>query len=257
MPRLLLYLLCLVSSLATAADQPLVAAASNLTQALTEIADHYQKSSGSRIKLSFGSSGNFSRQILQGAPYQIFISADKSNVDFLIANGKQPLRNKAYVQGQIVFFIPTGSRLTGMTDLKGIIEAIEFENYNRLAIANPEVAPYGLAAEQALASAGVWIVNRHKLLIGENIAQTVQFCLSGGVDIGIVPASAAIQPEVRGHGNFIPIPADWHQPIQQYLVLLTDTNPAAVRFYDYLLAAETQRMLIKYGYLPNAGIDQP
>jgi len=251
MPRLLLYLLFLASPPAMAADQPLVAVASNLTQALTEIADHYKQSSGSRIKLSFGSSGNFSRQILQGAPYQIFISADKSNVDFLIANGKQPLRNKAYAQGQIGFFIPKGSRLSGTTDLQGVIEAIEFDNYNRLALANPEVAPYGVAAEQALASAGVWIINRHKLLIGENIAQTVQFSLSGGVDIGIVPASSAIQPEVRGHGNFIPIPVDWHQPIQQYLVLLSDTNPSATRFFDYLLDRESQAILIKYGYTPN------
>lgn len=252
MPRLLLYLFCLVTSLATAADQPLVAVASNLTQALTEIADQYQASSGIKVKLSFGSSGNFSRQILQGAPYQVFISADQSNVDFLIANGKKPLRNQAFAQGQIGFFIPAGSQLSGITDLNGIIEAIEFGNYNRLAIANPEVAPYGLAAEQALASAGVWIINRHKLLIGENIAQTVQFCLAGGIDIGIVPTSAAIQPEVRGHGNFIPIPPDWYQPIQQFLVLLTDSNPSATRFFNYLMDKESQAVLIKYGYTPNA-----
>ena len=251
MLRLILCSLICFSSIATAAEAPLVAVASNLTQAMTEIADHFQASSGIKVKLSFGSSGNFTRQILQGAHYQLFLAADKKSVDMLRDNGQRLFRSAEFARGRIGFFIPKDSRLAGKTDLNSIISAIKFEDYTRLAIANAEVAPYGLAAEQALNSAGIWVLNRSKLLVGENAAQTVQFSLSGAVDIGIIPASAAFQPEVKEGGNFVLIPDSWHQPIQQYLLLLSDTNPASVRFYDYLLNIESQGILIKYGYTPN------
>ena len=251
MLRLILCLLVWWSSITMAAETPLMAVASNLTQAMTEIADHFQASSGIKVKLSFGSSGNFTRQILQGAHYQLFLSADKKSVDLLRDKGQQLFRSTEFARGRIGFFIPTDSHLSGTTDLQSIVHAIEFEDYRRLVIANPELAPYGLAAVQALTSAGVWIIDRKKLLLGENAAQAVQFSLSGAVDIGIIPAAAAREPTVMQHCRFFPIPETWHQPIQQYLLLLSDTNPAGARFYDYLLNSESQGILIKYGYTPN------
>ena len=251
MLRLILCSLICFSSIATAAEAPLVAVASNLTQAMTEIADHFQATSGIKVKLSFGSSGNFTRQILQGAHYQLFLAADKKSVDLLRDHGQQLFRNAEFARGRIGFFIPVDSHLSGTTDLQSIVQAIEFEDYRRLVIANPEVAPYGLAAVQALTSAGIWIIDRKKLLLGENAAQAVQFSLSGSVDIGIIPAAAAREPKVIQHGRFFPIPESWHQPIQQYLLLLSDTNPAGARFYNYLLNSESQGILIKFGYTPN------
>ena len=251
MQRLVLCILVWFSSVVMAAEPPLVAVASNMTQAMTEIAGRFQSSSGIKIKLSFGSSGNFARQILQGARYQLFVAADKKYVDMLRDNGRQLTRIAEFAQGRIDFFIPKDSRLAGPGDLHSIVNAIQFGNYRRLVIANPEVAPYGLAAKQALASAGIWIINYSKLLVGENAAQAVQFSLSGAVDIGIIPASAAVQPEVRERGSFIPIPEAWHLPIQHYLVLLGSANPSAVRFYDYLLTGAAQRILVTYGYTPN------
>ena len=251
MLRLVLCALLCISSIVTAAEAPLVAVASNLTQAVTEIAGRFKSGTGIMLKLSFGSSGNFARQILQGAPFQLFLSADKKYVDMLRDNGQKFLQTSEYARGRIGFFIPEDSRLSGTAGLNEIINAIEFDDYRRMAIANPEVAPFGLAAEQALSYAGVWYINRNKLLLGENAAQTVQYSLSGAVDIGIIPASAAIQPEVRAHGSFIPIPETWHQPIQHYLVLFADANPSAIRFYDYLLTEAAQRILVTYGYSPN------
>jgi molybdate transport system substrate-binding protein len=251
MLRKLLALLIVNSSLAVAADPPpLVAAASNLAPALTEIADRFERSAGVRVKLSYSSSGNIARQILQGAPFHLFISADKKNLDRLRENGRPLLRETAFARGAIGFFIPSDSRLAGAGELHDIIKAIEFNHYRRLAIANPAHAPYGIAAEQALESAGVWIIDRNKLLLGENIAQAVQFTLSGAVDIGIIPTSSAIIPEVTRKGRFIPIPETWHQPILQYLALLSDSNASAVRFYDYLLTDDAINILMKFGYNP-------
>ena len=143
----LILVLTLRSPLALAANSVLVASASNMSNTLTEITDQFEKQSGIRVKLSFGSSGNFARQILQGAPYQILLTADKKYVDKLVENGHKPVRSQEFTRGRIGFFIPTGSNLSGKSDLEGIINAIEFDDYNRLVYANPEFAPYGAAAE--------------------------------------------------------------------------------------------------------------
>lgn len=253
--RALFVLLVFYSSLATAAQPPLVAAASNMTRALSEIAGRFEKQSGIKVKLSFGSSGNFARQILQGAPYQIFLAADKKYVDKLTAGGHKVLRNEKFARGSIGFFIPKGSVLSGKTSLEGVVNAIEFDEYKRMVYANPEYAPYGAAAQQALQSAGVWDIDKSKLLLGENAAQAMQFTLAGGVDVGIIPASYAVLPNVKDKGRFIPIPEQWHKPIQQYLALLSDSNPAGVRFYNYLLSADPLTVLTKYGYTGNPQVN--
>jgi len=250
----LILLLTLNTMSAMAADSVLVAAASNMSTTMTEITDQFEKQSGIRVKLSFGSSGNFTRQILQGAPFQIFLSADKNYVDKLVENNHKPVRSQEFTRGRIGFFIPTGSKLSGKPNLDDIINAIEFDDYNRLVYANPEFAPYGAAAVEALNNAGVWAIDKSKLLMGENAAQALQFSLAGGVDLAIIPASYAVLPKVRDRGQFILIPEQWHKPIQQYLVLLSDSNPSAIRFYEYLLSPEPQFILAKYGYTTNPTI---
>lgn len=244
----LILLLVLYAPCSMAARTLLVAAASNMSNTLTEITNQFEKESGIRVKLSFGSSGNFTRQILQGAPYQIFLSADKKYVDKLADSGHKPVQTEEFARGRIGFFIPKGSKLSTKTNVEDIINAIEFDDYNRMVYANPEFAPYGTAAVQALHSAGVWNIDKGKLLMGENAAQALQYSLSGGVDVALIPASYAVLPKVKDKGRFFMIPEQWHKPIQQYLALLSDSNPSAKRFYDYLLSTEPQYILAKYGY---------
>lgn len=252
MIRNALLALALYSSLSIAAEAPLVAVASNLSHTLTEITSQFEQTSGVNVKLSFGSSANFARQILQGAPYQLFLSADKKYVDMLLENGHQITKSKEFARGRIGFFIPNNSRLSDKPDIKAIVNAIEFNQYRRLVIANPAFAPYGLAAQQALKYAGVWVIDKNKLLMGENAAQAMQFSLSGSIDIGIIPASYAELTEIKNKGHFFLIPDQWHQPIRQYLVLLTETSKSSNQFYNYLLAKESQTIIKKYGYTVTA-----
>lgn len=247
--------LVLHSPWSMAARTILVAAASNMTNTLTDITDQFEKESGIRVKLSFGSSGNFARQILQGAPYQLFLSADKKYLDKLVDGGHKPLRSREFTRGRIGFFIPKGSSLSADADLDDIVNAIEFDDYGRLVYANPKFAPYGAAAVQALQSAGVWVTDRKKLLMGENAAQALQFSLAGGVDVAVIPASYAVLPKVKDKGRFFLIPQQWHKPIEQYLALLSDTNPSAIRFYEYLLSPEPQPILARYGYATSPQIN--
>ena len=244
----LILLLALYTPYSMAARSVLVAAASNMSNTLSEITNQFEKQSGTRVKLSFGSSGNFARQIQQGAPFQIFLSADRKYVDKLADSGHKPVRIEEFARGRIGFFVPKGSKLSTSTNLEDIINSIEFDDYNRMVYANPEFAPYGTAAVQALHSAGVWNIDKSKLLMGENAAQALQFSLSGGVDVAVIPASYAVLPKVKDKGRFYLIPEQWHKPIQQYIALMSDSNPSATRFYDYLLSTEPQYILAKYGY---------
>ena len=158
------------------------------------------------------------------------------------------IRSGEFARGRIGFFIPNGSRLSAKTNLEDIVNAIEFDDYKRMVYANPEYAPYGAAAVQALHKAGVWNIDKAKLLMGENAAQALRFSLAGGVDIAIIPSSYAVLPKVKDQGRFIMIPEQWHKPIKQYLALLSDSNPSAEQFYEYLLSPDPQIILAKYGY---------
>lgn len=233
-----------------AGEAPLVAVASNMSQAMTEISDRFEEFSGTEVKLSFGSSGNITRQILQGAPYQIFLSASQTYVNVLRENGHSSITSDAYATGRIGIFISKNSHLAKRPDLDSVINAVKFNEFRRLVVPNPEFAPYGIAARQALERAGIWVISSKKLLIGENAAQAMQFSISDGVDAGVVPASYAVLPKIKKQGRFFLIPEYWHKPIQQYLVLLTDKNESANRFYSYLLSDEPKTILKKYGYTP-------
>ena len=234
------------SSGVRAEDIPLVAAASNLSHALDEIVAAYQAETHAPVRMSFGSSGNFTRQILQGAPFHLFLSADQKYLDMLRTEGHPVLASSILARGRIGFFLPRGSGLAGM-DMKAIQQALQHGQYRRIALANPDFAPYGVAAMQALQSAGVWVLEEEKLLLGESAAQAMQFSLSGGVDLGVIPSSYAGLPEIAAKGEFLPIPETWHQPLLQYRVLLID-SAAGRRFYEYLGSGTALGILQKYSY---------
>jgi len=246
----------LVFAPARAEDAPHFAVASNMMQVMTEILKQYKHDSGTGdINLVFGSSGNFMRQILQGAPFELFLSANKKYVDVLLRDGKHVAASREFALGHIGYFIPSGSLLSGKKNLEEINKALSNGEYRRIAFANPEFAPYGVAARQVLQTAGLWAIENEKLLLGENIAQAMQFTLAGGVDIGIVPQSFAVLPQIRDKGNFFLIPEDWHEPIIEYLVLLQDAGPQSRAFYQYLLSGKPKPILKKYGYATDITID--
>ena len=231
-----------------AADNPRIAVASNMSHAMTDITSAFQQETGTRAELTFGSSGNFARQIIQGAPFSLFLSADAKYIDLLTENGLKLLADIEYARGRIVLFIPHGSPLSDSTDLQSAIAKLVQGKFKRMVIANPAHAPYGIAALQALRNAGLQQIEKQRLLLAENAAQATQIALSGNVDAGIIPASFTHLAELRERGEFFIIPDLWHQPLQQRLVLLEGATSMDKQFFDYMQNEKSQLIIKKYGY---------
>ena len=246
--RKLYCLLALLCSQSAYPETVNIAVASNLAHTVSEISETFFREEGKKVNLTFGSSGNFARQIVQGAPYGVFISAGKKYVDFIHANGREISDFKTLVHGRLSLYIPETSKLKQPTTLADVLKTLQYGDFRRMAIANPEHAPYGQAAREALTSAGVWVVNHKKLLLGENAAQTMQFCLSGSIDLCIIPNSFLALKLLSGKGSSFPIPQSWHQPITQYAVLLTDHDEQGVRYFNYLSSEPSAAIFEKYGY---------
>lgn len=250
---LLLGLLACLPVPALAAEPPAVAAASDLQFALTEVAARFQADSGQAVKLVFGSSGNFYRQISEGAPFQLFLSADERYVEQLAAAGKTQDGGALYAVGRIVLLAPQGSGLKVDGELQGLRAALAAGQIRRFAIANPEHAPYGQRAEEALRHAGLWDGLQGKLVLGENVSQAAQFATSGNAQGGIIAYSLVLAPNLAGRGEWALIPQDWHQPLRQRMVLLKQANATSQAFYRYLQEPAARSIMANYGFtLPEA-----
>jgi molybdate transport system substrate-binding protein len=243
-------LLCasLVAS-ARAADVPTVAAASDLKFALEGIASAFATATGKPVKLAFGSSGNFARQIRQGAPFEMFLSADEAFVEHLARDGFARDGGDLYAIGRIVFFVPTGSPLEPDPTLASLRTALQGGRLRKFAIANPEHAPYGRAAKEALESAGLWTKIQRQLVLGENVSQAAQFATAGGADGGIFAYSLALSPAVAKAGRYVLIPESTHKPLRQRMVLLKGAGPTAEAFYAFVKGAEARRIFDRYGFV--------
>ena len=240
--------LLLLSSQAAAAAEPYVAAAADLKFALPEIADAFARETGRKLKLSFGSSGNFARQIPQGAPFELFFSADEEYARRLAEQGRTEGPGKPYAVGRIAVFAAKGSPVKADSQLGDLAAALRDGRLKHLAIANPEHAPYGRAAAQALRHAGLWEPLQGKLALGENAAQAAQFAASGSAQAGIVPYSLALAAEMARTGTFALIQEDWHAPLRQRVVLLKGAGETARMFYDYLDRPAVAGILRRYGF---------
>ena len=236
------------------ADAPVIAAASDLQFALEEIAEAFQADTGQPVELSFGSSGNFARQIRQGAPYELYLSADERFVLDLHADGFTRDDGVLYALGRIVVFAPHSSVLVPDSRLDGLAAALEEGRVTRFAIANPEHAPYGRAAEEALRHRGLWEALQPKLVLGENVSQAAQFAATGNTAGGIFAYSLALAPPVAARGAHALIPETWHSPLHQRMVLLDDAGPVAERFYRYIQEPPARAILRQHGFtLPGEG----
>jgi len=236
------------SCVAVAQPVPTVAAASDLKFALEEVAAQFEKDTGHKLRLVFGSSGNFYSQLLQGAPFHLFMSADEGFVFKLADAGKTEGRGKLYAFGRIGIKVPKGSPLKADGQLKDLSAALKDGRLKRFAIANPEHAPYGMRAEEALRRAGLWEQISSKLVYGENVSQAAQFALSGSTQGGIIAYSLALAPQVKAQGDFALIPEEWHQPLVQRMVLMKNAPAAAKAFYDHLSTPAAQAVMVRYGF---------
>ena len=215
-----------------------VAAAADLNFALEEIARQFRAAHpGVDLAIAYGSSGNFYTQIRNGAPFDVFLSAD---VDYARRLAAKPADVFIYAVGRIVVWVPAGSPLDPATALRA-------PTLRRLAIANPEHAPYGRAAQAALRTMGLYDGLQPKLVLGENIAQTFQFVQSGAADAGIVALSLALAPKAKGTGAYWEIPQPLYPKLEQGCLIVND-SPAARDFRAFMLSDAGRRILDRYGF---------
>ena len=232
-----------------AAEVPLIAAASDLRFALPEIAEEFARKSGRRVRLTFGSSGNFSRQIRQHAPFEIFFSADRRYVRELHEEGFLRDAGKTYAIGRLVLIVPLGSPLAADGSLADLKRALSEGRVAKFAIANPEHAPYGARAREALRNAGLWEAIRDRLVLGENVAQAAQFATSGNAEGGIIAYALALAPEIAARTRHALIPADLHAPLHQVMALTRNAGPTAEAFFAFAGSQTARAIFRKYGFL--------
>lgn len=250
-PHILLALAFALTSFSTAghtSDEPIIAGASDLQFALAEVAKAFQAETGQAVRLTMGSSGNFARQIRQGAPFQLLLSADEDFVLDLARDGFTRDEGTLYALGRLVLITPHGSTLTADESLEGLERALADNRISRFAIANPVHAPYGARAEEALRHQGLWDEVQPKLVYGENISQAAQFALSGSTQGGIIAYSLALAPSISARGTYVLIPEEWHTPLRQRMALLRNAGPVAEQFYDYLQQPAARDIFHKYGF---------
>lgn len=244
--RLLLVPCFLMVATTVHAEKITIAAAADLKFAMDEIVTGYNKNhSGDEIQVVYGSSGKFHTQIQQGAPYDLYFSADIAYPRELAKQGNAASEVKPYAVGRIVLWSAnldaTKITLANLSDPK----------ITKIAIANPKHAPYGKRAEEALRSAGLWDKVQPKLVFGENISQTAQYVQSGNAQVGIIALSLVLNPELSKKGGFYLIPDNMHNPLEQgYIITKRGTNkPLAKQFAEYMGSKQARAVMTKYGFV--------
>ncbi len=230
-----------------AAQEITVAAAADLQSAMQDVSARFERQTGKKIKVIFGSSGNFFQQIQSGAPFDMFFSA---NLDYpkkleaagLIENGSY----YEYAKGKIVAWVPNDSKIDLTSGLKALLDP----SVKKIAIANPLHAPYGQAAVSAMQKEGIYDKAKDKFVLGENISQAASFVVSGSADIGIVALSLALSPNMKDKGRYTEVPADEYPPIEQACVILSSSKnkEIAQQFLSYFKSAAVADLLVGYGF---------
>ncbi len=237
------------ASKASAAPRQInVAAAADLSVVLPKIASDFEKTSGVVVKLSFGASGALTQQIENGAPFDVFFSADMGYPKQLIADGKADASTLyRYAIGELVLWTPADSPLD--VERKGMDVLLD-PSTKKIAIANPQHAPYGRAAEAALKHYGLYEKVSDRLVVGENIAQAAQFVESGNAQVGFVALAHALAPAMKGKGKYWKIPADAYPPLDQGAIMISDSQhpEAAEALLTYMKGPEALAVLRHYGF---------
>jgi molybdate transport system substrate-binding protein len=247
------FLLAVALSLPAAAATPRpevarVAAAADLRFALDEAARRFEAETGRRVEIRYGSSGLLYQQIRNGAPFHLFLSADEALVLKLADAGLARDRGRLYAIGRIAIVAPRGSTLRVDPALAGLRSALAQGRLRRFAIASPDHAPYGQRAAEALRHAGLWDAAKPRLVFGENVGQALQFALSGAADGGLVAYSLLFAPGLADRANHALIPAEWHAPLRQRMVLLNGAGASGTAFYRWLQGPPARAILARYGF---------
>ena len=228
-----------------------IAAAADLTFAFKDLTAQFQQQTGNSVKLSYGSSGNFFSQIQSGAPYDLFFSADVDYPKKLEAAGLTEAGTLyEYATGKLVLWVPTASTL----DLKRGLAVLTDASIRKIAIANPQHAPYGRAAVAAMQHAGIYDQVKTKLVLGENISQAAQFVESGNADIGVLALSLAVAPAMKEKGRYVEVPAEDYPAIIQAAVILKSSHDkeTAQAFLKFIKAPASLALMSQYGFtVPN------
>ena len=241
-----LFICALLLSLSAHAEKITIAAAADLKFAMDEIVTTFKKTNpADELDVVYGSSGNFNTQIQQGAPYDLFFSADIGFARELFKNGLAASDVMPYAVGRIVLW----SARQDATKMN--LDSLSDPKITRIAIANPKHAPYGRRAEEALRAAGLWDKLAPKLVYGENIAQTAQFVQTGNAQVGIVALSLAVNPELANKGGYWLIPDKLHAPLEQGFVVTKRAagNGLAKKFADYMGSKPARAVMTKYGFV--------
>lgn len=243
--RILATLLFTLTSGLTAADEIQVAVAANFTAPMKAIAAEFEKDTGHKAQLAFGSSGKFYAQIKNGAPFQVFLSADDEKPAKLEQEALAvPGSRFTYAIGTLVLW----SAKPGFVDAKG--EVLKKGNFEHLALASPKLAPYGAAAVEVMDKLGLTASLQPKFVQGENIAQTQQFVVTGNAELGFVALSQVMKDGKVSEGSAWIVPANLHTPIRQDAVILArgKGNAAAEALMKYLKSAKAAAIIKSYGY---------
>lgn len=235
------------SALAHGRDKStLIAAASDLKFALPPIVARFESELALTIAVTLGSSGNLARQIQQGAPFELFLSADEALVHRLVESGHARDPGFVYAIGRVALYVSNSAKLTPDEDLVALRR--QWKSVQKFAIANPEHAPYGRAAQEALESLGLWALVKPKIVYGENVTQAAQFVSTGAAQAGLIALSLAVAPELASSGQHVVLPASRHQPLRQRAALMKNAGPTALRFYQFLQREDTREALRRSGF---------
>jgi len=226
------------------AEEVQVAVAANFVSTMKDIAAEFEKASKHSVQITAGSSGKFYAQIKNAAPFEVFLSADDERPKLLEDEGLGVKGSRfTYAVGRLVLWSQDPSLVTGQ-------ETLKTATFKHLAIANPKLAPYGVAAMQAMIKMGIWESLQPRIVMGESLGQTVGFLESGNAELGFLALSQVFDEKLKGKGSRWDVPESFHEPIRQDAVLLTkgESNPAAKALMEFLRSPQARSIMERYGY---------
>jgi molybdate transport system substrate-binding protein len=245
-PKIFLSLATVFFASLVNAQQATVVVAANMKPAMEEIYQQYKMAGGENLRIIYGSSGNFARQIKQGAPFHLFVSADESFPLALHRQGLTVDEGKVYATGRLALIAHKSNKLKPSLNPEDLEKLIN--QTNKISIAKPESAPYGKAAIQFLNAMKLDELSKNKIIFGENISSATMFVTSGSAGIGLTAYSLAKSKEVMQIADHLLIPESFHEPIKQRMVLLKIAPKVAVDFYAHLQSAKAKGVLRSHGY---------
>lgn len=228
------------------AAEALVAVATNFAEVMAALVPRFEADTDHRIRVSSGSTGKLYAQIRNGAPFDIFLAADRRRPELLESAGAAVAGSRfTYAIGRLVLWSADANRIGA--DGAAVLRRGDFRH---LAIANPKLAPYGLAAQQALSALGLWDPLKDRIVQGENIGQVFSLVATGNAEIGFVALSAVLSPRHKVTGSYWNVPVNLYEPIRQDAVLLSHgaENAAARAFLGYMKSAAARSVIARYGY---------